>query len=70
MSRPGEKFRNNLQVVVGLDLVGGEDTVLASGLEHCDRDHQVAGEVVGVGLCEGEIVRHFGGSILERANSR
>lgn len=63
MSRPGEKFCDDLKVVIGIDLVGRKDAVLVTGLEDGDWDHQIAGKLESVGLCEGEIVRHFGGSI-------
>jgi hypothetical protein len=48
MSRPGEIFVDDLKVVVGINLVGGEDTVLAFDLEESDRDHQVAGKLEGM----------------------
>ncbi len=52
MSRPGEKFMDDLKIVVGIDLVGGEDTVLAFDLEDGDGNHQVARELEGVRLGE------------------
>lgn len=63
MSRPGEKLMDDLKIVIGVDLVRGQDAVLAVDLEDGDRDHQVAGELEGVGLSESEIVRHLSGSI-------
>ncbi len=63
MSRPGEKFVNDLQIVVSVDLGGGKDAVFAVDLEEGDRDHQVSRELEGVGLSESEIVRHLRGSI-------
>jgi hypothetical protein len=59
----GEKFVNDLEIVVSGDLVGGKDAVFAVDLEEGDRDHQVARELEGVGLSESEIARHLRGSI-------
>lgn len=63
MSRPREKFIDDLKIVIGVDLVRGQDAVLAVDLEDGDRDHEVAGEMEGVGLSERKIVRHVRGSI-------
>lgn len=59
---------NDLEVVACVDLVRGKDAIFAVDLEDGDRDHQVTGKLEGVGLCEDKIVRHFEGSIRERAN--
>ncbi|WP_179869756.1 hypothetical protein [Rhizobium chutanense] len=53
---------DDLKIVVGVDLVRGKDAVFAVDFEKGDRDHQVAGELVGMGLCERKIVRHLRGS--------
>lgn len=58
MSRPGEKLVDDLKIVIGVDLVRREDAVFAVDREKSDRDHQVAGELEGVGLGERKIVRH------------
>lgn len=49
-----------------LALFSGKPTLrplLAVDFEDGDRDHEVAGELEGVGLSEGKIVRHMRGSI-------
>lgn len=56
--------------LVAFELFGGHDAVFGAGLEEDDGDHEGAGEVEGVILGEGEIVCHFLGLHLERANSR
>lgn len=63
MSRPREKFMDDLKIVISVDLVGREDAVFAVDREESDRDHQVAGELEGVGLGERKVVRHLRGSI-------
>ena len=59
MSRPGIKFVNDLEVVACVDLVRGKDAIFTVDFEDGDRNHQVTGELEGVGLCEGKIVRHL-----------
>lgn len=59
MGRPGKELMNHLEVVARVDLVGGQDTILAVDFEDGDRDHQVAGQLECVGLCERKVVRHF-----------
>ena len=61
---------HDLKIVFVIDFVGRKDAVFAVDREQCDRDHQVAGKLECVGLCEGKIVRHLRGSIRERADSR
>lgn len=70
MSRPWMEFMDDLEVVACVDLVGGEYAIFAIDFEDGDRDHQVAGKLESVRLCEREVVRHLRGSIRERANSR
>lgn len=62
------EFMNDLEVVACVDLVRRKDALFAVDLEDGDRDHEVAGKLEGVRLCEGKIVRHLRGSIRERAN--
>ena len=62
MSRPGHVLMHDRKIVVDIDLVGRKDAVFAVDLEEGDRDHQVTGELEGVGLGEREIVRHLRGS--------
>lgn len=50
---------DDIEIVTIVDLVAWNDTVLAAGAEEGDGNHQGAGEVEGVVLGEGEIVRHF-----------
>lgn len=61
------EFVDDRKVIIGVDLVRGKHAVFTVDFEDGDRDHQVAGELEGVGLCEVEIVGHLGGSIRERA---
>lgn len=68
--RPGKEFMHDLEIVAGVELVGGQNAVFPVDFEDCDGDHQIPAELEGVGLCEGKIVRHLRGSIRERANSR
>jgi len=63
-----EIFVDDLQIVVIIDFVARQNAELIARLEECERDHQVTGELEGVRLCEGNIVRHLSGSIRERAN--
>lgn len=70
MSRPGEEFVHDLQIVFVIEFVGRKDAEFASGFEEGDRNHQIVAEVEGMGLGEGKIVRHRRGFIRERANSR
>lgn len=70
MSRPGMKFIDDLEIVACVDLVRGKDAIFTADFKDGDRDHQVAGELEGVGLCERKIVRHLKRPIWERANSR
>lgn len=42
MSRPGKEFVADIQIVTGIDSVGGKHAVLA-GPENRLRDHEVAG---------------------------
>jgi hypothetical protein len=53
---------DDLKIVVGVDLVRRKHAVLAVDREKGDRDHQVAGELEGVGLSKRKIVRHVRGS--------
>jgi hypothetical protein len=50
------KFMDDLQIVIGVDLVRRKDPIFTVDLEDGDRDHKVAGELESMGLCEGEIV--------------
>lgn len=70
VSRPRMEHMNDRKVIIGVDLVRGQHAVFYVDFEDGDRDHEVAGELEGVGLSEGKIVRHVRGSIWERANSR
>lgn len=66
MSRPaieGVVFVDDMESVAIVDLVAGQDAVFAVDLEQRDRDHEGAGELEGVVLGKGKIVRHFEGSI-------
>jgi len=63
MSHPREEFVNDREVIVDVDLVRGKDAVFAVDFEDGDRDHEVTGELEGVGLSERKIVRHMRGSI-------
>jgi hypothetical protein len=58
MSRPGIEFRDELKIVIGVDLVRRQDAVLTVYRKDGDRDHKVAGKLEGVGLDEGKIVGH------------
>ncbi|ULJ74545.1 hypothetical protein [Rhizobium gallicum] len=44
---------DDFKVVAGVDFVGGKDAVFAVDFKDCDRNHHVARELEGVGLCEG-----------------
>ncbi|WP_201838641.1 hypothetical protein [Microvirga zambiensis] len=60
MSRPaivGIEFVDEFEVVAVVEFVGGP--LLVAGLYDRDRDHQGAGELEGVVLDNGKIVRHF-----------
>lgn len=61
---------NDVEVVISVELVRGQNAVFVAGLEKRDRNHQGAGELEGVGLGENEVVRHIEGLHRERANSR
>ncbi|WP_165910785.1 MULTISPECIES: hypothetical protein [unclassified Rhizobium] len=50
---------DDLEVVVCVDLGGGQDPVLTVDCKGGDRDHQITGKSKSVGLCEGKIVRHL-----------
>lgn len=56
MSRPREKFVDDFQVVVVVKFVAWQDAELIAGFEEGDGNHEVAGELEGVGLGENEIV--------------
>ncbi|MFK4260065.1 hypothetical protein [Agrobacterium tumefaciens] len=60
MSRPtlvGVVLVHNLDLVA-INFVGWHDAELVAGSEENDGDHQGAGEIEGMALCEAEIVRH------------
>ena len=50
---------DDIEVVAIIDLVARNDAVLAAGAEEGDGNHQGPGEVEGVVLGEGKIVRDF-----------
>jgi len=50
---------DDFEIVIDIDLVGGDDAIFAVDREDGHRDHQVAGKLEGVRLCEAEIVRHM-----------
>jgi len=52
------KFMNDREVIISVDLVRGEDGIFTVDFEDGDRDHQVAGKLEGMRLCERQIVRH------------
>jgi hypothetical protein len=59
MSRPtvvGVELVDDFETVGVVEIVGGKDAVFAVDLEQDDRDHQGAGELKGVVLCERKIV--------------
>ena len=58
MGRPRMKFMNDREVIISVDLVRGEDAIFTVDFEDGDRDHQVAGKLEGMRLCERQIVRH------------
>ncbi len=53
MSRPGEELVQDVEVVACVDFVTGQHAILAVDFKDGDRDHQVAGELEGVGLSKG-----------------
>jgi len=55
-------FEDRLDPVCIIELVAGQNAVLAVDLEEGDWNHQGARELEGVILSEGKIVRHFEGS--------
>ena len=59
MRRPWMKFVDDLEVVACVDLIRGKDAIFTVDLEDGDRNHQVAGKLKSVGLCERKIVRHL-----------
>ena len=62
MSRPaivGVVFVDDVEGIAVVDLVAGKDAVFAVDLEERDRDHKGTGELEGVVLGKGKIVRHF-----------
>ena len=63
MSSHGDIFMDDFKVLPGVDFFGGENAIFAVDFEDDDRDHQVARELEGVGVCEGKVVRHVRGSI-------
>ena len=52
VSRPGKEFVHDIEVVACIDFVRGQDAIFAVDFEDGDRDHQVTGELEGMGLCE------------------
>ena len=62
MSRPALvriEFVDGLKVIVGVELLARQGSILVAGLEERDRDHEGAGELEGVVLCEVEIGHGF-----------
>lgn len=66
MSRPvfkGIVFGEGLDLIV-FEFGARQDADCVAGAEERDRDHEGAGELEGVALGEGKILRHLRGSIL------
>lgn len=72
MSRPvfkGIVFGEGLDLIV-VEFGARQDAEFVAGAEERDRDHEGAGELEGVALGEGQILRHLRAPSSERANSR
>ncbi|OBQ86535.1 hypothetical protein A9K71_17685 [Mesorhizobium sp. WSM3873] len=62
-------FVKDFEIIARLDLIAAEHTDRVAGFEEDDGDHQGAGEVQGVVLSQGKIVRHLRAFHFERGQS-